>query len=446
MDAATTNSNKRLVSEMDFSPRPNSINSNAVFSLPEHIPQVDSESDTLDASDPATVPSVGTISLSSSPTRVSHYRDNFTSSTKPPHLSGMPATTSDLSESLDSDLTALSSEEDTIKKISPDSDGLANLAFHVPTSPQESDDFDLYSSNQSISLGINSRHSERVELIESLINHPLVLGETWYIVSKSFYSKFCHGDSELASFFGNADIVDPVSKLLLENQSITLVPIRVWENFVQWYSTTEVIPLPRKVVSNDGLLSVDLFPYEIVVKPFTFLSSLPHQLLVTLSKSEPPTALVSAVAQKLELPDSATRYRFWLVDSKSELLPRISNTEITSITFNKLEKTLLDLNITSIASSDIQSDSTLIVEIKSTDGESIPWPSEQTSPLTAPFPSSPALPVRQPVRTQVQQIVSGKMGLANLGNTCYMNSALQCLVHVPELANYFLSKSFIFYL
>lgn len=33
----------------------------------------------------------------------------------------------------------------------------------------------------------------------------------------------------------------------------------------------------------------------------------------------------------------------------------------------------------------------------------------------------------------------GTKGLINLGNTCYMASALQCLVHVQELSNYFLS-------
>lgn len=35
--------------------------------------------------------------------------------------------------------------------------------------------------------------------------------------------------------------------------------------------------------------------------------------------------------------------------------------------------------------------------------------------------------------------VMGTTGLNNLGNTCYMNSALQCLVHVPEVVEYFLS-------
>lgn len=36
----------------------------------------------------------------------------------------------------------------------------------------------------------------------------------------------------------------------------------------------------------------------------------------------------------------------------------------------------------------------------------------------------------------------GLMGISNLGNTCYMNSVVQCLSHTLELTDIFLSKEF----
>ena len=40
-----------------------------------------------------------------------------------------------------------------------------------------------------------------------------------------------------------------------------------------------------------------------------------------------------------------------------------------------------------------------------------------------------------------QNRMAGLCGLANLGNTCYMNSALQCLSNVPSLREFFMEKT-----
>jgi hypothetical protein len=57
-------------------------------------------------------------------------------------------------------------------------------------------------------------------------------------------------------------------------------------------------------------------------------------------------------------------------------------------------------------------------------------------------PAVPLSTLTSPLDAQAAGTPRGLAGLSNLGNTCFMNSSLQCLSHTAPLARVFLSGAF----
>ncbi|XP_029026733.1 ubiquitin carboxyl-terminal hydrolase 32 isoform X5 [Betta splendens] len=212
---------------------------------------------------------------------------------------------------------------------------------------------------------------------------------------------------------------------LVPDRDFETVPEPVWRALYHWYGANLSLPRPVILESKTGQAELELFPrYLLFLRQQQATRSPQSNIWVNMGNVPSPNAPLKRVlaytgcfsrmatikdvhlylSQRLRIKEEDMR--LWLYNSENYL-------------------TLLDDEDHTLESLKIHDEQQLVIEVRNKD---MSWPEEMS------FIANSSKMDRHKVPTE-----KGATGLSNLGNTCFMNSSIQCVSNTKPLTDYFIS-------
>ncbi|XP_060163359.1 ubiquitin carboxyl-terminal hydrolase 4 isoform X3 [Globicephala melas] len=267
----------------------------------------------------------------------------------------------------------------------------------------------------------------------ALMRTTLQRGAQWYLIDSRWFKqwkKYVGFDSwdmysvgEHNLFPGPIDnsglFSDPESQTLKEHLidelDYVLVPAEAWNKLLNWYGCVEgQQPIVRKVVEHG------LFVKHCKVEVYL--------LELKLCENSDPTNVLSCHFSKSDTIATIEKEMRKLFNIPVDRETRLWN-KYMSNTYEQLSK--LD---NTVQDAGLYQGQVLVIEPQNEDGT---WPRQTLQSNGSGFSAS--YNCQESPSTHVQP---GLCGLGNLGNTCFMNSALQCLSNTAPLTDYFLKDEY----
>lgn len=274
------------------------------------------------------------------------------------------------------------------------------------------------------------------EEISGYMKRELKRGDIWYLVDAKWFKqwkKYVGFDDWDKTFMGEKDVFpgpvdnspllkegkEELKDHLIDELDYILLPKEGWEKIVESYGITEGQPPIKRKVIEQGMFvkhcKVEVYLMDVKLCENSNLSE-----NVTLSFSRCDT---------IEDVEKVMRKQFDISDDKEV---RLWNKYMTNTYehLNKLEQTLQEAGL--------YSGQIIVIEQKNEDGT---WPRQtkrEADTSTSYTRNYNSYSNSDYDSGKGGTVAPGLCGLANLGNTCFMNSAIQCMSSVPKLTNYLL--------